>query len=72
MTDIEVGNSKLQAIIINEHEKIECDTLVLALGHSARDTYEMIYKRGLEMKQKPFSMGVRIEHPAELINRSQF
>lgn len=72
MTDIEIVDSKVTAIIVNGEERIECDTLVLALGHSARDTYEMIYEKGLEMKQKPFSMGVRIEHDAEMINRSQF
>ena len=51
---------------------IETDSLVLAIGHSARDTFEMVYEEGLEMQQKPFSIGVRIEHPQKLINRSQY
>lgn len=72
MTDIEIQDARVKAIIVNEAERIECDTLILAIGHSARDTYEMIYKKGLLMKQKPFSMGVRIEHDAQMINRSQF
>jgi uncharacterized protein len=72
MTDIEIQNERVQAIIVNEDERIECDTLILAVGHSARDTYEIIHRAWLEMKQKPFSMGVRIEHDAEMINRSQF
>lgn len=51
---------------------IETDSLVLAIGHSARDTFEMVYEEGLELQQKPFSIGVRIEHPQKLINRSQY
>ena len=45
MTDIEIVENKVTAIIVNGEERIECDTLVLALGHSARDTYEMIYEK---------------------------
>lgn len=45
MTDIEIIDKRVQAIIVNGEERIECDTLVLALGHSARDTYEMIYEK---------------------------
>lgn len=48
--------------------EIPCDTLVLALGHSARDTYRMLNKKGLNMSKKPFSVGVRIEHRREYIN----
>lgn len=72
LTDLEIEDSVLRAIIVNGNERIETDTLILAVGHSARDTYEMIYERGLQMTQKPFSMGVRIEHDASMINRSQF
>lgn len=72
LTDLEIENSALKAIIVNGSERIETDTLVLAVGHSARDTYEMIYQKGLTMTQKPFAMGVRIEHDAGMINRSQF
>lgn len=72
LTDFEIVDSRLVAIIVNGDERIETDTLILAVGHSARDTYEMIYDRGLHMTQKAFSMGVRIEHDATMINRSQF
>ncbi|MBC7504080.1 FAD-dependent oxidoreductase [Candidatus Gracilibacteria bacterium] len=72
MTDIEIVEGRLVAIIVNGGERIECDTLILAIGHSARDTYEMICAKGLDIVQKPFSMGVRIEHDANMINRSQF
>ena len=72
LTDLEIENNPLKAIIVNGKERIETDTLVLAIGHSARDTYEMIYEKGLAMTQKAFAMGVRIEHDAGMINRSQF
>jgi hypothetical protein len=72
LTDLEIVNDRLVAIIVNGTEIIETDTLVLAVGHSARDTYEMIYDKGLHMTQKAFAMGVRIEHDAGMINRSQF
>lgn len=51
---------------------IEADCLILAIGHSARDTFHMLYERGLPMEQKPFSIGVRIEHPQEMIDRVQY
>ncbi len=72
LTDLEIVDSTLVAIIVNGSERIETDTIILAVGHSARDTYEMIYEKGLHMTQKSFSMGVRIEHDATMINRSQF
>ena len=72
LTDLEIKDNTLVAAIVNHSERIETDTLILAVGHSARDTYEMIYKKGLQMTQKPFAMGVRIEHDANMINRSQF
>lgn len=72
MTDIEIVDGRMQAIIVNWDERIECDTLILAIGHSARDTYEMILSKWLDIVQKPFSMWVRIEHDANMINRSQF
>ena len=53
-------------------KQLECDTLVLALGHSARDTFAMLYETGLPMEQKPVSVGVRIEHPQSFIDRAQY
>ncbi|MFV0626476.1 MAG: NAD(P)/FAD-dependent oxidoreductase [Alphaproteobacteria bacterium] len=56
----------------NETYEVKADNLVLAIGHSARDTFEMIYEQGLQVEQKPFSVGARIEHKQELINKSQY
>jgi uncharacterized FAD-dependent dehydrogenase len=53
-------------------EIIDTNTLILAIGHSARDTYEMLYESGVKFTQKPFSMGVRIEHPQRVINDSNY
>lgn len=72
LTDIEVVDSKLKSITLNNKEKIETGDLILAIWHSARDTLEMLYDRGVEMKAKPFAMWVRIEHKASMINKSQY
>ena len=53
-------------------ETLPCEHLILAIGHSARDTIANLYEQGLHMQQKPFAMGVRIEHPASMIQESQY
>lgn len=72
LTDIETRNGKICGAIINKNRFIACDALVLALGHSSRDTYEMLDARGVALEQKPFAVGVRIEHSREFINRAQY
>ncbi len=72
LTDIIIKNGQVEFIEINGNEKIKTDTLVLAIGHSSRDTFEMLLNKNMKISQKPFSMGVRIEHPAELINKIQY
>ncbi len=53
-------------------ERILTNAIILAIGHSARDTFRMIHKTGLPMEQKPLSIGVRMEHPQEIIDRAQY
>jgi hypothetical protein len=72
LTDLEIKNDKLKAIILDNKERVEVDDLILATGHSARDTYKMFYDRKLKMNAKAFSVGLRIEHQAEMINKSQY
>ncbi len=72
MTDIKVGGEGINAIEINDTDDCPCDFLVLAPGHSARDTYAMLQRRQVAMEQKPFAIGLRVEHPQELINRIQY
>lgn len=69
--DIIIHNGKAAAVRFGENE-IVCGSVVLAIGHSARDTYEMLYKKGIFLEQKEFSCGFRIEHPQNLINLSQY
>lgn len=64
-------NGKLKSIIVNGNE-IPCEVLILAPGHSSRDTYEMLNKIGVFMEPKAFAVGVRIEHPQEMINVGQY
>ena len=62
----------LCAIEINNNEVVECETLVLALGHSARDTFSMLYQNDLKMEKKAFAVGVRVEHPQKMIDDNQY
>ncbi len=75
LIDIHTDNNNLTSVTVisnNEQRVIQCNRLVLAIGHSARDTFELIYKKGLNLQQKPFSMGVRIEHKQHTINMAQY
>lgn len=75
LTDLILANNSIQGITVtdkNGSRDIEADTLILCIGHSARDTVEMLYRKGINIIQKPFSMGARIEHPRELIDKSQY
>ena len=72
LTDIHSRAGRLTEIGINGCDGQPCDVLVLAPGHSARDTYEMLRQRSVALQQKPFAVGVRVEHPQELINRIQY
>lgn len=75
--DIEIatdkdGQNQVQAVILQNGEHIATNHLILAVGHSARDTFEMIYKRGVYVEAKPFSVGFRIEHPQSLIDKARY
>lgn len=75
LTDIIVYNGSVQGVSYEKNGKsfdFETDTAILAIGHSARDTVDMLYRKGIQMIQKPFSVGARIEHPRELIDRAQY
>lgn len=71
LTDLEIKNGKLTAVYLNGLRE-EAQELVLAVGHSARDTFEMLYSRNLPMEQKEFAVGVRIEHLQSAIGRAQY
>lgn len=72
LTDINIDNNKIKSIVVNDNEEIETDILILAIGHSARDTFKMLYDKNINMSPKPFALGIRIMHPQEMINMNQY
>lgn len=72
LTNLNINNNELVSIEVNHNEIIPCNSLVLAIGHSARDTFEMLNNFDLSLQPKPFAVGVRIEHPQKLINENQY
>jgi len=66
------GRQQIRGITLAGGEQIRADHVVLALGHSARDTFEMLHARGVHLEAKPFSIGFRIEHPQSVIDRARF
>jgi len=72
VTDLEIDNGQLRALHLSTGERLEADHVVLAVGHSARDTFQLLYDRGVHVEAKAFSIGFRIEHPQGLIDRCRF
>lgn len=72
VADIDIDNGQVRGVILADGERIAAEHVVLAVGHSARDTFQMLYDRGVEIEAKPFSIGFRIEHPQSLIDRCRF
>jgi uncharacterized FAD-dependent dehydrogenase len=72
VTDVRIEHDRIHGVTVDGGDEIAADHVVLALGHSARDTFEMLHRRGVFMEAKPFSIGVRIEHPQSLIDRARF
>lgn len=72
VTDISIENGRIMGLTVNGTEHIETEAAVLAVGHSARDTFEMLNMRKVPMRQKPFAVGLRIQHPQRMINLSQY
>ncbi len=75
LTDLKFADNKLQSILIHCDDidkTYDAETLVLAIGHSARDTFEMLYEKKLPITAKSFAVGVRVEHKQQMINDSQY
>jgi uncharacterized protein len=73
--DIEIGGDgtrRIRGVVLASGERIAADHVVLAIGHSSRDTFEMLHSRGVYVEAKPFSVGFRIEHPQSLIDIARF
>lgn len=71
MTDINIVNNKIKSIVVNGSE-IECENLILCLGHSSRNTYEMLFDKGFMIETKSFAVGFRVEHKQSFIDESQY
>ena len=69
-----VGDDRQQirGVVLADGSELRSDHVVLALGHSARDTFEMLHARGVYVEAKPFSIGFRVEHPQSIIDRARF
>lgn len=72
VVDISHKNNKISEIHLSNHQTIKTEVCIFAIGHSARDTFQMLYDKGVHMEQKPFALGVRIEHKQTMINNSQY
>ena len=72
VVDIEIEHGRVGAVLLADGRRIACRHLILAIGHSARDSFQMLYDRGVAMTAKPFSIGVRIEHPQSLIDQARY
>ena len=72
LTDIRVEKGRVTGVTVNGVSELACDALILAVGHSARDTFEMLSRRGVPMEPKAFAMGARIEHRQRDIDLAQY
>ena len=72
VTGLEIEDGHVRGVTLASGEQIRADHVVLALGHSARDTFKMLHEQGVHMEAKPFSIGYRIEHPQGVIDRARF
>ena len=70
--DLAIDNGAVAGLALASGERVPADHVVLAIGHSARDTFAMLFRAGVRMEAKPFSIGVRIEHPQSLIDQARF
>ena len=70
--DLVIEDGHVRGVTLTDGETVRADHVVLALGHSARDTFEMLHRRGVFMEAKPFAVGFRIEHPQSVIDRARY
>lgn len=72
VTELCIDRNRVTGVIVNGEETIACEAVILAIGHSARDTFEMLYENRVPMEAKSFAVGLRMEHPRRLIDRMQY
>ena len=72
VTDFRIKNNEIQGVVLHDGTIIESNKVILATGHSARDIFELLHKKDIFIESKPFALGVRAEHPQELIDKIQY
>ena len=72
LTNLIIENNHITGIEINNKETINTNIVILAIGHSARDTFEMLQNNNINLEPKPFAIGLRVQHPQEMINKNQY
>lgn len=72
VTGLSIRDRRVEGVVINGRERLSCGQVVLAIGHSARDTFQELYEEGIPMEAKAFAVGLRAEHPQAMINVSQY
>jgi uncharacterized protein len=72
LTNIVIEDNEVKSVELNNDVRLQANAIVLATGHSARDIYDVLHKQGIELEAKTFAMGVRVEHPQELIDSIQY
>ena len=72
VTDISIKNNQVKGVEINKDKMVDADRVILATGHSARDIFDILIKKQITIEAKPFALGVRIEHPQEIIDGIQY
>ena len=70
--DIVTQDCRIKSVMLGDGSLIDCEAAIFAIGHSSRDTFRWLNQKGIDMAQKPFSIGVRIEHPQEMIDIAQY
>jgi uncharacterized FAD-dependent dehydrogenase len=72
VTDLIIESGKIKGVVVHGEEKLPADSVILATGHSARDIYELLNSKSILVEAKPFALGVRIEHPQQIIDAAQY
>ena len=72
VTDLIIDAGKIKGVVVHDQEKLMADSVILATGHSARDIYELLNRKAIIVEAKPFALGVRIEHPQQIIDAAQY
>lgn len=72
VTDLLIHDGKMEGVVVNEEEEYRSAMVILATGHSARDIYYLLHRKGIRIESKPFALGVRVEHPQPLIDKIQY